>query len=221
MKTEKELNEQIDILTEEYIKKIIEIGCTDFLMLMETEDLDDLEDYDEEQQIIIKESYNTPQYKQAKKIFEEYVEKRKPLLLQLVDNVEEEYNEIIYDYNEKFFNKFEDLQLGMSNIENNEQALPKFEMPEYEEYDGEDDINDIEDEDISDEQYDIFMEKMEDVFTDINNIFSNISDIEGNVNYYFPSELKIKEEIFSILKEIEEKTDTMAEKIMKLVNYME
>ena len=26
---------------------------------------------------------------------------------------------------------------------------------------------------------------MEDVFTDINNIFSNISDIEGNVNYYF------------------------------------
>ena len=222
MKTEKELNEQIDILTEEYIKKIAdEIGCEDFTMLMTVEDLDDLEDYDEDQQILIKEAYNSPQFKQAQQAFDEFVEKRKPLLLQLVDNVEEEYNEIIYDYNEKFFNKFEDLQLGMSNIENNEQALPKFEMPEYEEYDGEDDINDIEDEDISDEQYDIFMEKMEDVFTDINNIFSNISDIEGNVNYYFPSELKIKEEIFSILKEIEEKTDTMAEKIMKLVNYME
>lgn len=217
MKTEKELNEQIDILTEEYIKKIIEIGCTDFLMLMETEDLDDLEDYDEEQQILIKESYNTPQYKQAKKIFEEYVEKRKPLLLQLVDNVEEEYNEIIYDYNEKFFNKFENLQLGMSNIENNGLNLP---MSIFDEYVEEDNINDIEDEDISDEQYDIFMEKMEDVFIDINNIFSNVNDIEHNINYDFPNELKIKEEIFSLLKEIEEKTDTMAEKIMKLVYYM-
>ena len=190
--TKKELNEQIDILTEEYIKKISEIGCEDFTMLIATEDLDDLEDYDEEQQIIIKESYNTPQYKQAKKIFEEYIEKRKPLLLQIVDNVEEEYNEIIYDYNEKFFNKFD----------------------EYVEEDN------IEDEDITDEQYDIFIEKMEDVFTDINNILSNVSDIEGNLNRYFPSELKIKEEIFSLLKEIEEKTDTMAYKIMKLVNYM-
>ena len=217
MKTEKELNEQIDILTEEYIKKIIEIGCTDFLMLMETEDLDDLEDYDEEQQILIKESYNTPQYKQAKKIFEEYVEKRKPLLLQLVDNVEEEYNEIIYDYNEKFFNKFENLQLGMSNIENNGLNLP---MSIFDEYVEEDNINDIEDEDISDEQYDIFMEKMEDVFIDINNIFSNVDDIEHNINYYFPNEFELKEEIFSLLKEIEEKTDTMAEKIMKLVYYM-
>lgn len=195
MKTEKELDKQIDILTEEYIKKIIEIGCEDFAMLMATEDLDDLEDYDEEQQIIIKESYNTPQYKQAKQIFEEYVEKRKPLLLQIVDNIEEEYNEIIYYYNEKFFNKFD-------------------------EYVEEDNINDIEDEDISDEQYDVFEEQMEDVFTDINNIHSNISDIEGNVNYYFPSELKIKEEIFSLLKEIEEKTDTLLEKIMKLVYYM-
>lgn len=113
MKTEKELNEQIDNLTEEYIKKIIEIGCEDFSMLMATEDLDDLEDYEEEWQIIIKQSYNSPQYKQAKEIFEEYVEKRKPLLLQIVDNIEEEYNEIIYYYNEKFFNKFDDLQLGM------------------------------------------------------------------------------------------------------------
>lgn len=186
MKTEKELNEQIDILTEEYIKKIIEIGCEDFSMLMATEDLDDLEDYDEEQQIIIKQSYNSPQYKQAKEVFEEYVEKRKPLLLQLVDNVEEEYNEIIYYYNEKFFNKF----------------------------------NEYVEEDISDEQYDIFMEKMEDVFTDINNIFSNVNDIEHNINYDFPNEFKLKEEIFSLLKEIEEKTDTMAYKIMKLVYYM-
>ena len=80
---------------------------------------------------------------------------------------------------------------------------------------------DIEDEDISDEQYDIFMEKMEDVFIDINNIFSNVNDIEHNINYYFPNEFELKEEIFSLLKEIEEKTDTMAEKIMKLVNYME
>ena len=100
-----------------------------------------------------------------------------------------------------------------------EQALPKFEMPEYEEYDGEDAV--MFGDTISDEQYDVFEEQMEDVFIDINNIHSNISDIEGNLNYYFPSELKLKEEIFSLLKEIEEKTDTMAEKIMKLVNYME
>jgi hypothetical protein len=187
-------------------------------MLMTVEDLDDLEDYDEDQQILIKEAYNSPQFKQAQQAFDEFVEKRKPLLLQLVDNVEEEYNEIIYYYNEKFFNKFDDLQLGMSNIENNGLNLP---MSIFDEYVEEDNINDIEDEDISDEQYDIFMEKMEDVFTDINNIHSNISDIEGNLNYHFSSELEIKEEIFSLLKEIEEKTDTMAYKIMKLVNYME
>jgi hypothetical protein len=106
----------------------------------------------------------------------------------------------------------------MKEIQNNGLNLP---MSIFDEYVEEDNINDIEDEDISDEQYDIFMGKMEDVFTDINNILSNISDIEGNVNRYFPSELKIKEEIFSLLKEIEEKTDTMAYKIMKLVNYME
>lgn len=105
----------------------------------------------------------------------------------------------------------------LKELENNGLDLP---MP-TDEYVEEDNINDIEDEDISDEQYDIFMEKMEDVFIDINNILSNVSDIEGNLNYYFPSELKIKEEIFSLLKEIEEKTDTMAYKIMKLVNYME
>ena len=107
MKTEEELKKQIDILTDEYIKKIIEIGCEDFTMLMVTEDLDDLEDYDEEQQILIKESYNTPQYKQAKEIFEEYVEKRKPLLLQIVDNVEEEYEIVMGDYDNEFFWKYE------------------------------------------------------------------------------------------------------------------
>lgn len=106
----------------------------------------------------------------------------------------------------------------MKELENNGLNLP---MSIFDEYVEEDNINDIEDEDIPDEQYDIFMEKMEDVFTDINNILSNVSDIEGNLNRYFPSELKIKEEIFSLLKEIEEKTDTMAYKIMKLVNYME
>ena len=100
-----------------------------------------------------------------------------------------------------------------------EQALPKFEMPEYEEYDGEDAV--IFGDTISDEQYDVFEEQMEDVFIDLNNIFSNVDDIEHNINHYFPNEFELKEEIFSILKEIEEKTDTMAEKIMKLVNYME
>ena len=99
-----------------------------------------------------------------------------------------------------------------------EQALPKYEMPEYEEYDGEDAI--IFGDTISDEQYALFDEQMEDVFIDINNIFSNVNDIKHNINYDFPNEFELKEEIFSLLKEIEEKTDTMAEKIMKLVNYM-
>ena len=106
----------------------------------------------------------------------------------------------------------------MKELENNGLNLP---MSIFDEYVEEDNINDIEDEDISDEQYDIFMEKMEDVFIDINNIHSNISDIEGNLNYHFSSELEIKEEIISLLKEIEEKTDIVSEKIMKLVNYME
>jgi hypothetical protein len=105
-------------------------------------------------------------------------------------------------------------------LENNGIDLPKFEMPEYEEYVEEDNINDIEDEDISDEQYDIFEEKMEDVFIDINNIFSNVNDIEHNINYDFPNKFELKEEIFSLLKEIEEKTDTLLEKIYKLVYYM-
>lgn len=106
----------------------------------------------------------------------------------------------------------------MKELENNGLNLP---MSIFDEYVEEDNINDIEDEDISDEQYDIFMEKMEDVFIDINNIHSNISDIEGNLNHYFPSELDIKEEIFKLLKEIEEKTELVSNKIMKLVNYME
>lgn len=103
-------------------------------------------------------------------------------------------------------------------LENKGLNLP---MSIFDEYVEEDNINDIEDEDISDEQYDIFMEKMEDVFIDINNIFSNVDDIEHNINYYFPNEFELKEEIFSLLKEIEEKTDIVSEKIMKLVNYME
>lgn len=115
----KELDKQIDILTEEYIKKIVdETGCKDFVMVMSTEDLEDLEDYDEEWQIIIKETYNSPQYKQAKQIFEEYVEKRKPLLLQLIEihnedswedyNVEEKYQMYMDEYNFDFSSKFED-----------------------------------------------------------------------------------------------------------------
>lgn len=212
MATKKELNEIIDFLTEEYIKKIVdEIGCKDFLMLMTVEDLNDLEDYEEEEQILIKELYNSPQYKQAKQTFDEFVEKRKPLLLQLIEilneeeeyNVEEEYQQIIDEYNSDFDFKFNDY-IGI-----------------YDDYVEEDNINDIEDEDISDEQYDVFEEQMEDVFTDINNIHSNISDIEGNLNRYFPNEFELKEEIFSLLKEIEEKTDIISNKIMKLVNYME
>ena len=107
----------------------------------------------------------------------------------------------------------------MKELENNGIDLPKFEMPEYEEYDGEDAV--IFGDTISDEQYDVFEEQMEDVFIDLNNIFSNVDDIEHNINHYFPNEFELKEEIFSLLKEIEEKTDIVSEKIMKLVNYME
>lgn len=125
--TEKELDKQIDILTEEYIKKIAEIGCEDFVMLITTEDLDDLEDYDEEQQILIKESYNSPQFKQAKQAFEEYVEKRKPLLLQLIEvlnedeeyNVEEEYKLCMYEYNSDFdfkYNEYVERDINIMNI---------------------------------------------------------------------------------------------------------
>lgn len=121
MATKKELEEIIDILTEECIKKIVdEIGCEDFVMLMATEDLDDLEDYDEEQQILIKELYNSPQYKQAKQTFEEYVEKRKPLLLQLLEvlyedeeyNVEEEYKLCMHEYNSDFDWKYNEYLEG-------------------------------------------------------------------------------------------------------------
>ena len=100
-----------------------------------------------------------------------------------------------------------------------EQALPKFEMPEYEEYDGEDAV--IFGDTISDEQYDVFEEQMEDVFIDLNNIFSNVDDIEHNINHYFPNEFELKEEIFKMLEEMREKTETLSEKIMDLVNYME
>jgi hypothetical protein len=176
-----------------------------------------------------------------KELFEEYVNKRKPLLEELYEceNPDMCFEDFEDDENIKFDNIYERIILeygkltedgvygwDFDNLKPNEE-IQKY-MREYlkiedveEDWVEDDEEYDIEDEDISDEQYDVFEEQMEDVFIDINNIFSNISDIEGNVNYYFPSELKIKEEIFSLLKEIEEKTDTMAEKIMKLVNYME
>lgn len=115
MATKKELIEIIDLLTKEYIKKIgDEIGCEDFVMLITTEDFNDLEDYDVNQEILLEEVYNSTQYKQAKQAFEEFVEKRKPLLLQLIEilnededyNVEEEYQQIIEEYNTDFYVKF-------------------------------------------------------------------------------------------------------------------
>ena len=64
----------------------------------------------------------------------------------------------------------------MKELENNGLDLP---MP-TDEYVEEDNINDVEDEDISDEEYDIFEEKMEDVFIDINNILGyNLIDKEN------------------------------------------
>lgn len=211
--TKKEaLEESIKSLTMEYAKKIFENGDHGF-------DCRDMRGLPIE-----------------KELFEEYVNKRKPLLEELYEceNPDMCFEDFEDDENIKFDNIYERIILeygkltedgvygwDFDNLEPNEE-IQKY-MREYLkiEYVEEDNINDIEDEDISDEQYDIFMEQMEDVFTDINNIFSNVSDIEGNVNYYFPNEFELKEEIFSLLKEIEEKTDTMAEKIMKLVNYME
>lgn len=80
--TEKELNEQIDILTEEYIKKIVdEIGCTDFVSIMTTDEdygYDVVDDFEIE-------ALNSPLYKQAKEIYEEYLDIRCSLIVQLVD----------------------------------------------------------------------------------------------------------------------------------------
>jgi hypothetical protein len=215
--TKKEaLEESIKSLTMEYAKKIFENGDHGF-------DCRDMRGLPIE-----------------KELFEEYVNKRKPLLEELYEceNPDMCFEDFEDDENIKFDNIYERIILeygkltedgvygwDFDNLKPNEE-IQKY-MREYlkiedveDDWVEDDEEYDIEDEDISDEQYDVFEEQMEDVFTDINNIFSNISDIEGNVNYYFPSELKIKEEIFSILKEIEEKTDTLLEKIYKLVYYM-
>ena len=216
--TKKEaLEESIKSLTMEYAKKIFENGDHGF-------------DWKNMRGLPIE-----------KELFEEYVNKRKPLLEELYEceNPDMCFEDFEYFKNVKFDGIYERIILeygkltedgvygwDFDNLEPNEE-IQKY-MREYlkiedveDDWEEDDEEDNIEDEDISDEQYDIFMEKMEDVFIDINNILSNVSDIEGNLNYYFPSELKIKEEIFSLLKEIEEKTDTMAYKIMKLVNYME
>ena len=63
-------NEEIDILTEECIKKIVdEIGCTDFVSIMTTD-----EDYGYD--VVVDdfeiEALNSPLYKQAKEVYEEY-----------------------------------------------------------------------------------------------------------------------------------------------------
>lgn len=214
--TKKEaLEESIKSLTMEYAKKIFENGDHGF-------DCRDMTGLPIE-----------------KELFEEYVNKRKPLLEELYecenpDMCFEDFEDFEDDENIKFDDIYERIILeydkltadgvygwDFDNLEPNEE-IQKY-MREYLKIEDveEDNINDIEDEDISDEQYDVFEEQMEDVFIDINNIFSNVSDIEGNVNYYFPNEFELKEEIFSLLKEIEEKTDTLSEKIMKLVYYME
>ena len=224
--TKKEaLEESIKSLTMEYAKKIFENGDSGF-------------DWKNMEGLPIE-----------KELFEEYVNKRKPLLEELYgcENPDMCFEDFEYFKNIKFDDIYERIILeygkltedgvygwDFDNLEPNEE-IQKY-MREYlkiedveedwveddeDDWEEDDEEDDIEDEDISDEQYDIFMEKMEDVFIDINNIFSNVNDIEHNINHYFPNEFELKEEIFSILKEIEEKTDTMAEKIMKLVNYME
>ena len=84
LKTEKELKEQIDILTEECIKKIVdEIGCADFDDIMLSDEdygYDESLEYDYE-----KDPLNSPLYKQAKEVYEEYKDKRYPLIEQLVE----------------------------------------------------------------------------------------------------------------------------------------
>lgn len=84
LKTEKELKEQIDILTEECIKKIVdEIGCADFVTIMLSD-----EDYGYEESLEYdyeKDPLNSPLYKQAKEVYEEYKDKRYPLIEQLVE----------------------------------------------------------------------------------------------------------------------------------------
>lgn len=80
----KELEQQIDILTEEYIKKIVdEVGCTNFVDIMQTDEDYGWDDYGFEDFEI--EALNSPQYKQAKEVYNEYIDKRCQLILQLVE----------------------------------------------------------------------------------------------------------------------------------------
>lgn len=82
--SEEEIKEQIDILTEECIKKIVdEIGCADFVTIMLSD-----EDYGYEESLEYdyeKDPLNSPLYKQAKEVYEEYKDKRYPLIEQLVE----------------------------------------------------------------------------------------------------------------------------------------
>jgi hypothetical protein len=110
--TVKELTEQIDILTEECIKKIVdEIGCADFDDIMVTDEDYGYDNYGLEDFEI--EALNSPQYKQAKVVYEEYIDKRHPLIEQLVEvrldnGLDCDEVEVECEYESDFVCKFEE-----------------------------------------------------------------------------------------------------------------
>lgn len=108
---EEEIKEQIDILTEECIKKIVdEIGCTNFVSIMTTD-----EDYGYD--VVVDdfeiEALNSPLYKQAKEVYEEYIDIRCSLIAQLVEvRIDNGYDcdevEVECEYEGDFVCKFEE-----------------------------------------------------------------------------------------------------------------
>ncbi len=148
--TKKEaLEESIKSLTLEYAKKIFENGDHAF-------------DWENMKGLPIE-----------KELFEEYVNKRKPLLEELYEceNPDLSFEDFEYFENVKFNDIYERIVLEFDKIttpyffSDDDDLEPNEEIEKYmREYLKDDDT------DISDEEYDIFMEKMEDVFTDINNI---------------------------------------------------
>lgn len=115
--SEEEIKEQIDILTEECIKKIAdEIGCKEFITIMLTDEDYGYNDYGLEEFDEV-EALNSTQYKQAKEVYEEYKNKRHPLILQLVEvRIDKGYDfdeealeeEVGYEYETDFIWKFEE-----------------------------------------------------------------------------------------------------------------
>ncbi len=89
-------------------------------------------------------------------------------------------------------------------------------LKDQENYDGEDAV--VLEEPLSGEELKDFEEKTEDINIDINNIFSNVNDIDGNLNYFFPDESEAKTALLKILQEIRDKTDELSCRLIELIS---